>query len=222
MPPVNGSSPRGIPGETLPERAVPPRTDAAPDADALSTAPLPSSPPPPSGATHAREPDRLQPGALALAILFPGAGHAFLGDVKRGICIGAGVLGLFLGGLLVGGIDVVDRKEDFWWFVAQAGVGPVAFGVDAVHQSLKVPDESRPGVPGAPGASGASGAMRSPYPGEGGSYTKSLGKINEIGALYCALAGLLNVIAVLDAGWRPDRRVHVLRASTASPASEGA
>lgn len=150
---------------------------------------------------------------LALAVLFPGAGHVALGEVKRGVCVAAGILGLFLGGLLIGGIDAVDRKEDFWWFAAQAGVGPTAFGVDAIHQSLKVEDEQ-------------TGRMRSPYPDEDGAYTKSLGKINEIGALYCALAGLLNVIAVLDAGWRPDKRVRVVRggspAAGATPATEGA
>jgi hypothetical protein len=151
-----------------------------------------------------REPDRLQPVALVLAILLPGAGHAYLGERKRGVCIGAGVLGLFLGGLLIGGVDAVDRKEDFWWFTAQAGVGPVAFGVDAIHQSLKVTDER-------------TGQKRSPHPDEDGAYTKSLGKINEIGALYAALAGLLNVIAVIDAGWRPDRSVRVRRAPHGQP-----
>lgn len=159
---------------------------------------------PPTDDHNRREPDRLQPVALVLAILLPGAGHVFLGERKRGVCIGAGVLGLFLGGLLVGGIDAVDRKEDFWWFTAQAGVGPVAFGVDAIHQSLKVTDER-------------TGQKRSPHPDEDGAYTKSLGKINEIGALYAALAGLLNVIAVIDAGWRPDRRVRVIRSSSPSP-----
>ncbi len=153
-----------------------------------------------------REPDRFQPVALVLALLLPGAGHASLGEVKRGICIGAGVLGLFLGGMLIGGIDAVDRKEDFWWFTAQAGVGPVAFGVDALHQSLKVKDE-------------LTGQMRSPYPDENGAYTKSLGKINEIGALYCALAGLMNIIAVIDAGWRPDKRVRVIRSSNPAPST---
>jgi len=151
-----------------------------------------------------RPPDRLQPVALVAAALFPGAGHMALGERKRGVCVAVGVLGLFLGGLLIGGIDAVDRKEDFWWFAAQAGVGPVAFGVDAIHQSLKVVDEQ-------------TGQRRSPYPDEHGAYTKSLGKINEIGALYCALAGLLNVIALLDAGWRPDRNARVVRASPTPP-----
>jgi hypothetical protein len=62
------------------------------------------------------------------------------------------------------------------------------------------------------------GQKRSPHPDEDGAYTKSLGKINEIGALYAALAGLLNVIAVIDAGWRPDRRVRVMRSSSSTGA----
>lgn len=153
------------------------------------------------------QPDRLQPVALILAFLLPGAGHAFLGDLRRGVCVGAGVLSLFVAGLLIGGIDAVDRKEDFWWFVAQAGVGPVAFATNAAHQSLKVPDP-------------VTGQRRSPYPDENPRYTKSLGKINEIGALYCALAGLLNLIAMIDAGWRPDGRTRIVRArpTTGAPA----
>lgn len=150
-----------------------------------------------------RNPDRLQPVALVLAFLLPGLGHAHLGERRRGVCIGVGVLSLFLGGLLIGGIDAVDRKEDFWWFIAQAGVGPVAVATDRLHQSMKVTDP-------------ATGTRRSPNPDENPRYTKSLGKINEIGALYCALAGLLNLIAMLDAGWRPDGRVRVVRARTAT------
>lgn len=134
-----------------------------------------------------------QPVAGVLAFLFPGLGHAFLGEPKRAVLIAVGVLSLFFGGMLIGGIDVVDRREDFWWFAGQAGVGPVAFGVDWVHQNrFKVQE---------PG-----GAVRSPLPGEEPGKITSLAKVNEIGALYAALAGLLNVIAIIDASWHAPRR----------------
>ncbi|MDX2116470.1 MAG: DUF6677 family protein [Planctomycetota bacterium] len=143
------------------------------------------------------------PLALVLACVLPGLGHAARGEVRRGLCIAAGILGLFFGGMLIGGIDVVDRVEDKWWFLLQAGVGPTAFAADAVHQKmLKVPGPSgRPQTP-LPGAAAGSGAPR---------ITKSLGRVNEVGSLYTALAGMLNMIAIIDAGWffprpRPSRR----------------
>jgi len=71
-----------------------------------------------------------------LAVLFPGAGHFFiLRERRRGILAAVGVLGLFFGGMLIGGIDVVDREEDKYWFLGQALTGPLAFAVNAVHQN---------------------------------------------------------------------------------------
>lgn len=139
-----------------------------------------------------------QPLAGLLALALPGLGHASLGEPGRALLIAAGVLGLFLGGLLIGGIDAVDSREDRLWFIAQVWVGPVAVGVDWAHQNLLKEDDGR-------------GVRRTPDPvGEGGKrapYSKSIGRINEIGALYCALAGLLNLIAIIDASWHtPARR----------------
>ena len=85
-----------------------------------------------------------------------------------------GVLFLFFSGILIGGVDVVDRKEDHLWFIAQALNGPVAFGADYVNQSrvsAGVPDVER----------------------------KSLAHVNEIGTLFVALAGLMNLVVILDA-----------------------
>src|SRR5690606_8903547 len=79
--------------------------------------------------------------AALLAVLLPGLGHAYLGEMRRGACVAAGVLGLFFGGMLIGGIDVVDRQEDPIWFLGEALVGPLAFGVNWVHQNqFKVVD----------------------------------------------------------------------------------
>ncbi|USN99700.1 MAG: hypothetical protein H6810_03305 [Phycisphaeraceae bacterium] len=69
-----------------------------------------------------------------LAVLFPGLGHIKRGEFKRGLLAAAGVLGMFFGGMLIGGIDVVDSREDKWWFYGEAFVGPIAFGVDWAYQ----------------------------------------------------------------------------------------
>lgn len=70
-----------------------------------------------------------------LAVVLPGLGHAARGEVFRGLVAGACVLAMFFGGMLIGGIDVVDSREDKWWFYGQAFVGPIAFGVDHLHQN---------------------------------------------------------------------------------------
>jgi len=61
--------------------------------------------------------------AGVLAAVLPGLGHLYLGQARRAAYAAAAVLGLFFGGLLIGGIDVVDAREDKWWFVGQAFVG---------------------------------------------------------------------------------------------------
>ena len=70
-----------------------------------------------------------------LAVILPGLGHAARGEVKRGVLACVSVLAMFFGGMLIGGIDVIDREEDKWWFVGQAFVGPIAFGVNWAHQT---------------------------------------------------------------------------------------
>ena len=70
-----------------------------------------------------------------LAIILPGLGHIARGEKKRGLLAGAAVLAMFFGGMLIGGIDVIDSREDRWWFYGQALVGPIALGIDRVHQN---------------------------------------------------------------------------------------
>ena len=105
-------------------------------------------------------------------------------------------------------IDVVDSKEDKFWFIGQALVGPIAFGVDYYHQNhLKVVDTKagrqvrRTAYP----TEGRDAATGKPVPGGNPPNTKSVSKINELGMLSCCLAGMLNLIVVIDAGW-PTRR----------------
>ena len=158
--------------------------------------------------------------AAILAALFPGAGQMFRGQLYRGVMACVGVMGLFLGGILIGGIDVIDSKEDKIWFMGQALVGPAAFGVDTLHQNRfkawaqvqaitgrptwekrsGYPTESRvwsdannryEWQPSAPSDDGA--------PTIGPPNTKSIAKMNEIGTLYATIAGMLNFIIFLDA-----------------------
>ena len=124
---------------------------------------------------------RFTPFAAVLAWVWPGLGHISLGQRRRGGLIMFGVLFLFLGGVLIGGIDAVDRREDPLWFLAQAVCGPIAFATDLANQRLVSDPQLR---------------LR----------RKGLSHVNEIGTLFAALAGLMNLVVILDALHRPGGR----------------
>lgn len=144
--------------------------------------------------------------AFVLAWALPGLGHWYLGERRRAAFIAAGVLGLLFGGLFIGGIDAVDQREDGPWFLAQAWNGPLVFVADfANEQMLKQPGGAgellpSPGPPVSPG--GPPSELRV-------SSLKGVGVVNDVGTLYIALGGLMNLIAMLDAAARARRRAEM-------------
>jgi len=143
-------------------------------------------------------PREFRPLPLLLAWLWPGLGHVALGERARGYRIMAGVLLLVGSGMLMGGIDSVDRREDTLWFLPQAACGPLAFGIDFANSSLL--------------KAGRVGTLHpAPETTPGGASTKmissrrGLAHPNEFGTLFIALAGLLNLVVILDAGFRRPR-----------------
>jgi hypothetical protein len=143
-----------------------------------------------------------------LGWLIPGLGHVRIGERGRGMLVFAGVAFLWICGLLIGGIDSVDRKGDRLWFFAQAGTGPIAFAIDGLNNSLL--KTGRIGeLMESPGPRGTDGRTTSVMV----SSFKSVAHANEYGTLYTSLAGLMNVVALLDAG---SRRRRTRRAGDAS------
>lgn len=139
-----------------------------------------------------------QPVNLASGLLgwvLPGLGQIRNGDGRRGRLVMLGVLGLFLIGVLVGGVDCVDRREDGLWFMAQAGAGPVAFLTDAANGMLLKSGKMGQLLP----TTLPNGAMSQV------SSFRSVGVVNDMGTLFTSMAGLLNVIAALDALRGPRR-----------------
>ena len=160
--------------------------------------------------------ERFAPLAGLLAVLVPGLGHVYLRELWRGVGVAVGVLGLFFGGILIGGIDVVDSKEDRIWFFGQALVGPVAFAVDRYHQSrfkayeVGQRQRRRTGNPGELRERNPQGVwIWKQSPGAMPPNSKSLGHANEIGTLAATLAGMLNLIAILDALFHRQTRVEI-------------
>lgn len=133
----------------------------------------------------------------AIGWLLPGYGLIRLGHLRRGVWSMAAVLGLFAGGVLIGGLDSVDRKEDGLWFMMQAGAGPVAFAADWGNSRLIKSGQYGRLVETPPSRLIDRGTQPRV------STLKSITYSNEIGTLFSALAGLLNVALVLDTLQRP-------------------
>jgi len=195
-------------------------------------------------------PEGPQPVALLLAWLVPGLGHWYLGMRRRAWRIALGVLTMFAGGLLVGGIDAVDSTlfykrmlssstppervdGDMVWFLGAMFTGPVAFGVDLAHQyRFKVVEDTmtaqgvvrvrrgampyeirdartgkaievRDKATGAPieFLDPVTGVTRLATSADRPPNIQALGRVREIGTLLCTIAGMLNLIAMIDAGW---------------------
>lgn len=134
-----------------------------------------------------------RPLGAILGWVFPGLGHIASGNAKRGILAMSGVLVLFLGGILVGGVDCVDRKEDGLWFVGQAGCGPIAFVASYVNDTMLKTGSAAPMIE-MPSLAGEPKIQVSSF--------KGLAHANEFGTLFVFLAGLLNLCVLLDAAVR--------------------
>ncbi len=130
---------------------------------------------------------QFHPLAAAWGFLLPGAGHLWLGETQRGLIIGGFIMGLFVAGLLIGGIDVIDRRAADAPFirVGQIFLGP-SWAADWCRLSLMEPATTPQEI--APGR-----------------YSPSLSRIQEQGVLYTAVAGLLNLMAIIDLVYRPGR-----------------
>ena len=195
--------------------------------------------------------DTPQPLAAVLAFVFPGLGHFYLRQRRRAAMVALGVLGLFVTGLLTAGIDAVDSggwyitrfnrmvgkpapfartDGDPIWFLGEMFCGPIAFGVDYLHQTrLKVldgngtlrtalPNEVRDPGSGRPiqvrddenktalqFTDPATGTQRLSTRADRPPYVKPLARVAEIGTLSCTLAGMLNLIAIIDCAFNRRR-----------------
>jgi hypothetical protein len=144
--------------------------------------------------------------------VLPGAGYWLIGQKSRALTVGITIIILFVLGLLIAGMRVIDvpgfdangqmmmvdvgLPQKHWvmavdplselrnkpWSVPQLLTGPI--GVLAGWESVRW---SRPDASGNPIA------------------PQSHVRINEIGSLYCSVAGLLNLMVIIDAAARAAR-----------------
>ncbi|MBL7215981.1 MAG: hypothetical protein ISS71_09915 [Phycisphaerae bacterium] len=109
------------------------------------------------------------------AWVIPGAGHFLLRERKRAIIIFITITALFLTGLYVGSIGIVNHETSKPWFMAQVLYSPA---VGILSQKVTV------------GYLDADGNQQE--------YT-SFGHPCDIGQLYTGVAGLLNLLCIFSA-----------------------
>ena len=122
------------------------------------------------------------PPVVALATwIVPGSGYWLIGQRARALTVGITIIILFILGMLIGGVRVVDVPNGVLstpvnavsqkpWFVGQILAGPITLIASSI--------------------------------GHDDAYYASHSRVNEIGTLYTAVAGMLNLLAIIDAAYR--------------------
>ncbi len=147
---------------------------------------------PPVGTTDVNQPAsrsnqaRWHLAAAAAGWLVPGLGHWFIGQRQRAVILAVTIGSLWVTGLVIGGLDVCDRQRNSAWFILQSLVAP-SLAVDW-YQSQLLPIKSDEDW-------SSTELVRS-------AMEPSFGHPNEQGILYTALAGLLNLLVILDVIYR--------------------
>lgn len=144
-----------------------------------------------------------QPFLAALAAwALPGLGYWVIGERTRGWTVGVTVLLMFVAGLLIGGVRSLEPPLDASgqhpsfnfgrlkqeiaekpWYVAQALTGPIGIGTSYASAWAGRADPATGKTPG----------------------DLSHARVNEIGVLYMAVAGMLNLLAIIDSAHRAGR-----------------
>ena len=132
--------------------------------------------------------ETLPPPVIGIAgWLVPGAGYFLLGDRKRGVTVGVTIIAVFILGILISGVRVVEapniagpgntfqRIISKPWFIGQVLNGPLGIGAAIVSDQL----------------------AQSSY-----KNVEAKARLAEIGTLYTAVAGMLNLLTMIDASHR--------------------
>jgi len=154
----------------------------------------------------AKEPGMLEYAAVLLGWLVPGLGHLLIGERARGIIFIVTIHGLFAAGMLLGGIKAINPPDQALWSYTQFLSGWPMIVANRVERAesarlAKVEgayrDDVRPAVGdplkteerrelGVKAQQAEPGLVYMP-------------KVQDIGAVYCGIAGMLNLLVVFDA-----------------------
>jgi hypothetical protein len=116
-----------------------------------------------------------------LAWLLPGLGHWYVGDRARAVILFLVTSVTFWTGVAVGGLrTTVTPTENGAWIVAQLCIGPQALGALALSNQYRARPDER--------------SYRAPWP------------ASNISVVYAGVAGMLNLLIIIDALARCEAR----------------
>ncbi len=153
------------------------------------------------------------PLAGLLAWLVPGVGHLFIGERTRGLILLITVSLTFWGGIAIGGVrSTVDPQRNYLWFMAQICAGGhtlAAYGLGessrSKHFKANVPDASYQRD------KRVTQRLKSDL------LSTANWRSAELALVYTGVAGLLNLLAILDAIVRADPAHRRMAVVTAAP-----
>ena len=159
--------------------------------------------------------------ALILAWLVPGAGHVYIGRLRRGVIIFITITATFWAGVAMGGVMTVDKRTERWWFVANISTG--IHGLVGWYRSEQVYDEvdreidsgkyagafrrdrseiaAQPTPQGRRQAAAVTGKLREQYVDRALSEKgyRLAAPTETVARAYAGVAGLLHLLCVFDA-----------------------
>lgn len=122
---------------------------------------------------------RSMPIAVLLAWLVPGLGHWWMGQKQRAVILFIVITVTFWGGVALGGVrSSITPKDNGLWIAAQLCAGPQTLGALALSNRLATKPVSE--------------QYKAPWP------------ASDLGVVYAGVAGLLNLLVILDVIARTD------------------
>lgn len=117
----------------------------------------------------------MMPIAGLLGWLVPGAGHLYIGQRARGTVLLIVIALTFWGGVAIGGVkNTVNPQQRSLWFIGQICSGAHPLVALAWGRQIEIPAD----------------ALRTDY--------IAYGQSEDISVVYTAIAGMLNILAILD------------------------
>jgi len=152
--------------------------------------------------------------ALVLAWVVPGLGHMLIGQKARGAIFFVAIHGLFAMGLLIGGIRVINPPDQAIWTYTQFLTGWPMIVANKVEQASRIELGDRAYPPDSDQARGRLGTLftQQAPPNETleQKQTRTVQfikdhpafayhpKIQDLGSVYCGIAGMLNLLVMFD------------------------
>lgn len=131
--------------------------------------------------------------ALLLAWIVPGAGHLYLGRLRRGVILLVTIAALFWAGVGMGGVMTVDSRAERWWFIADMCAG--IHGLVGYHMQRQVYRQIEDDL-------GAGAVTSDDMSIDEWLQEKKIAlvhPVDNVARAYAGIAGLLNLLCIFDA-----------------------